>query len=246
MVLNSQPAGATTLIDIYGGKDPRHIPAYGIAEASRYLSIPRGTLRGWTLGQPYEVRGVQRLFAPVIQIADRERRLLSFTNLFEGYVLDAIRRQHSISLQKVRRALAFLRKRHPGSKHPLAEYHFATFGADLFIEEYGRLVGVSSEGQLALRQAIDAYLNRVDRDETGLLRLYPFTRRPRSLEGPRVVVIDPRISFGRPVITGTRIATAVIAERWRAGESVEALAADYGRSLAEIEEAIRCETTQAA
>jgi uncharacterized protein (DUF433 family) len=58
--------------------------------------------------------------------------------------------------------------------------------------------------------------------------------------------IDPRISFGRPVIAGTRIATAVIGERWRAGESVEALAADYGRSLAEIEEAIRCETTQAA
>lgn len=234
------------MTDIYRGKDPREIPAYGVTEASRYLGIPKGTLRGWTLGQSYEVRGQRRFFAPVIQIADREQRLLSFTNLFEAYVLDAIRRQHLISLQKVRRALGFLRKSNPSSRHPLAEYHFATFGADLFVEEYGRLVGVSQEGQLAFRQAVEAYLKRVERDETGLLRLYPFTRRPRSLESPRVVVIDPRISFGRPVIVGTRIATAVIAERWRAGESVKELATDYGRPLGEIEEAIRCETAQAA
>jgi uncharacterized protein (DUF433 family) len=33
----------------------------------------------------------------------------------------------------------------------------------------------------------------------------------------------------------------VIAERYKAGESIDALADDYGRSRLEIEEAIRCE-----
>ena len=37
------------------------------------------------------------------------------------------------------------------------------------------------------------------------------------------------------------IATAVIAERYKAGESVDQLAEDYGRNRLEIEEAIRCE-----
>lgn len=55
------------------------------------------------------------------------------------------------------------------------------------------------------------------------------------------VVIDPRISFGRPVLAGSGIPTAVIAEQYKAGESVDELADDYGRKRLEIEEAIRCE-----
>ena len=58
---------------------------------------------------------------------------------------------------------------------------------------------------------------------------------------PRVVVVDPRIAFGRPVLVGTRIPTEVIYQRFEAGESIEQLADDYGRTPSEIEEAIRCE-----
>jgi uncharacterized protein (DUF433 family) len=49
------------------------------------------------------------------------------------------------------------------------------------------------------------------------------------------------VSFGRPVLAGTGIPTAVIAERYKAGESMDDLADDYGRRRLEIEEAIRCE-----
>lgn len=58
---------------------------------------------------------------------------------------------------------------------------------------------------------------------------------------PKTIVIDPQVSFGRPVLAGTGIPTAVIAERYIAGESVDDLADDYGRRRLEIEEAIRCE-----
>lgn len=106
---------------------------------------------------------MDRFFHPVIEIADMERRLLSFLNLFEAYICD------------------------------------------------------------------------------------PFTRSTRPPEAPRVVVIDPRVLYGRPVIAGTRVPTAaVVYERWKAGESVETLAVDYSRSRDEIEEALRCEHAQAA
>ena len=55
------------------------------------------------------------------------------------------------------------------------------------------------------------------------------------------MVIDPHISYGRPVLVGTGIPTAVVAERYKAGESIDELAEDYGRSRKEIEEANRCE-----
>jgi len=54
-------------------------------------------------------------------------------------------------------------------------------------------------------------------------------------------VIDPRVAFGRPVIAGSGIPTAEVAERFNAGESINDLARDYERAPADIEEAIRCE-----
>ena len=48
------------------------------------------------------------------------------------------------------------------------------------------------------------------------------------------------------MIAGTGLATGLIAERYKAGESVHELARDYERSEGEIEEAIRCELPAAA
>jgi len=53
--------------------------------------------------------------------------------------------------------------------------------------------------------------------------LFPFVHPDRAKDDPKVIVIDPDISFGRPVIVGTRIPTSILAERYQAGESVELL-----------------------
>ncbi len=128
-----------------------------------------------------------------------------------------------------------------GSEHPLAEENFSTDGLDLFVQKYEQLINVSRAGQLGIKALLEAHLRRIDRDAKGVaLRLYPFTRK-RSVEEPRVVVIDPYVSFGRPVLVGTGIPTSVVAERYKAGESIEQLCNDYGRKRLEIEEAIRCE-----
>jgi uncharacterized protein (DUF433 family) len=58
---------------------------------------------------------------------------------------------------------------------------------------------------------------------------------------PRIIAIDPQVAFGRPVITGSRIPTAEIAERFKAGESLKDLSSDFRRSIEEIEEAVRVE-----
>jgi uncharacterized protein (DUF433 family) len=176
--------------------------------------------------------------------------------MVEAHVLPAIRYRHGVKLAAVRRAVEYLTRQF-GSRHPLAEEQFETDGVNLFVNRLGTLLNVSAPGQLAMREILQALLKRVERDKRGLaVRLYPFSRRPVLAErehsvaslqdSPRLVVIDPRVGFGRPVLIGTGVTTLTIAERFDAGDSIEELAADYGRSREEIEEAIRCELTRDA
>src|SRR2546422_10777935 len=70
-------------------------------------------------------------------------------------------------------------------------------------------------------------------------------RRADETEQPKNIVIDPFISFGKAVITGTGVSTDIVAERFKAGESADELASDYGCDREKIEEAIRCELSLA-
>lgn len=101
-------------------------------------------------------------------------------------------------------------------------------------------------GATRRRDALQAHLKRIERDGKGLaIKLYPFTR-PVSAAAPKFVVIDPRMAFGRPVIAGSRIPTTDVFERFKAGDSLDILVAEYGRSTDEIQEAIRYEADRAA
>ena len=229
--------------DIYGGQDPREMPAYSIPEAAHYLQLPPSTLRSWTKGWRYPTRAGEKRSTPLITppaAPEQGPRLLSFVNVVESHVLNAVRREHRITMPKVREALTYLEGYLP-STHPLADQKFETDGVDLFIEQYGRLVNISQDGQLAIRHVLRLYLSRIERDRAGVpVKLYLFTRSLQADE-PKVVAIDPYVSFGRPILVGTGIPTAVIADRYKAGESIHALAEDYERPPRDIEEAIRCE-----
>lgn len=91
--------------DLYGGRDPAELPAFTLAEAVAWLRVPNSTVRAWTLGQTYGTGARSRRSHPIIEIADKKQRFLSFQNLVELHVLAAIRRQHRIPLQNVRKAV---------------------------------------------------------------------------------------------------------------------------------------------
>lgn len=178
-------------------------------------------------------------------------RDFSFFNLVELHVLAALRRDHHLQMPKIRRAIDYLQKELKADR-PLISHDMETDGTDIFVEKLGALINASKSGQLAMRTLLAEHLRRIERDQRGLaVRLFPFTRtKPAnptaSLEQPRVVLIDPAIQFGRPVIAGSRVPTSEVYERFSAGESPNELAADFGRTVEEILEAIRCEQTAAA
>ena len=225
-------------------RDPRLAPAYSVGEAAHYLRMPEETLRSWVAGRLYPVAGQSRRSRPLIHLDDPKKQHLSFLNLVEAHVLAAVRRRYGVKLPKVRNALDYVRRQFR-VEHPLINEAFQTDGLDLFVERYGGLINASRDGQHAMKEVIGVYLKRIDWDAKGIpVRLYPFTRDTQAATpsvDPRVVVMNPAISFGRPVIDGTGIPVVSIYERYKAGDSVADLAQDFRLEISAIEEAIRCE-----
>jgi uncharacterized protein (DUF433 family) len=207
------------------------VPAYTPADAARILSVNYTTLMYWIAGR----RNQSALIKPASSIPPE----LSFINLIECHVLKALTTRYKMRMQNVRNGLDTLKERF-SSEHPLLDRRFRTDGASLFIHESDQLLNLSKGGQLALKEIMEVYLQRVVWNANGLVKYYPFVYKERADE-PKIISMTPLISYGQSVIDGTGISTAVIASRFAAREDPEALAKEYGRSKEEILEAIRWE-----
>jgi len=232
-------------LSLYGGKDPRELPIYSIDEAAHILWLPPSTLKTWTVGQKWhEPSGKERRYVPLIIPPPSPDAMLSFTNLIETHVLQAIRRVHKIKMLKVHEAMRALRREFE-TQHPLAEVDLYTEGRNILVK-LGGYMNMSHGKQIEMQEVVSIYLKRIEREEHKIARFYPFSGEPR-LEGPGVeeqpksVSVDPFVSFGRPVVAGTNVRTEIIAERFFAGDSVDELARDFRLDKTLIEAAVRYE-----
>jgi len=216
--------------------DPREAPAYDIAEAAHYLRLPKSTLGNWVRGH--------KTFKPVLK-TPTDRHTLSFINLVEAHMLWAITRHHHIPLQKVRRALRYLTQQFR-DPHPLANVPLETDKINLLVQVMGKTINASEEGQVVMREVVEASLRRIERGvKDDPIVLYPFVTSDVANER-KTVMFNPSVAFGRLVLVGTGIPTTEVAQRYKAGESITELADDYERSAIEIEDAIRFELPEAA
>jgi uncharacterized protein (DUF433 family) len=214
------------------GGDVREHPRYSIEEAAAYLRIPETTLAAWVRGKKWHdsKSGRLRHFIAVIDIADKRKNLLSFYNLAEAHVLRATR-DRRVPLHNVRRALEFIREAMP-SKHPLLTHDFETSGKELFVEHLGQTVNATQHGQIAMREVLEKYLKRINRDDLGM----PIEIHPMDTQ---FLAINPMLSSGKPVVKGTGIMASILTARNDAGESIPELASDYGLPPYQIEQAIK-------
>jgi uncharacterized protein (DUF433 family) len=214
---------------------PHEVPAYGIAEAARYLKIAPATLRAWSLGRSYPRDDGTAYFQPLIPLADPRAHLLSFGNLVEAHVLRALRKEHVIPVKALRTAMAYA-EHELGVEHVLLNPKLRAADRQLFIEKYGALINLSRAGQLAMRQVLEDHLRRIEWKMNVPQKLYPYVSTESVAE--KTIVIDPSIQFGRPMIVRRGVSTAVIVDRIDAGESIEEIAADYRLRPDEVRAAI--------
>lgn len=214
-------------MSLVAAPDPRTLAAYTYAQAGRLLDTPASTVRAWKRGQ----RGFS---AP---IPTSLRKGLSYHDLVEVYVLRSLRTKENFRLSYVRDALS-LAQAEFGIDRLLLHEAFRHDGHEFFLDRYGQLASLSPHRQMAIRGVLKEYLKRIDYGPDSLAAaLYLVTRRS-GLDGPKLLVCDPTISFGRPVVARRGIRTAAIASRVDAGETREHIIRDYGLDPAEFDEAL--------
>ncbi|MGH2408779.1 MAG: DUF433 domain-containing protein [Chloroflexota bacterium] len=203
------------------------LPAYTYVDAARYAGIPTKTVSNWFRG----AYSLGHTMHPVFGEVPRDG--LSYLQLVEVAFVAEMRRVRRLKLSALRTAYDHVRTE-LGVEYPFARERFLTDGTDLFIaalDDPEVVVSASVPGQRAWRAAIEACAHSFDYINHLALRWHPMGRDFR-------IIIDPRISFGRPTIEDTGIPTEAIADRWAAGEEVESLVDDFRLSREQVKDAL--------
>jgi uncharacterized protein (DUF433 family) len=210
---------------------------YVMSDVDLYLGLHAGTSRRWIDG--YQ-RG-SRAYAPVIRPERTGDESVTWGEFVETSLL-ARYRSRGVSLQRLRPAVQRLRSEFE-TPYPLA---FAAPFLDVAGRELVRRVQdetgleralqlvVVRSGQLVLADPAQAFVDQAE-----------FSGRTRTITALRTagdtpdVRIDPLRQTGQPVVRS--VPTAVLAEGFRAGESVEVLADLYELAVDQVIQAIRFE-----
>ncbi len=210
-------------------------------EAARLLRVPQGTLHYWLEG------GVRKgkQYRPIIRESSRDRRTVTWAEFVEAGLLRQYRRERGVPMAELRAVIEKLRAE-LSVPYPLAHQQpFVGPGRQLVREiqdEVGLdpeyfLVAIARE-QLVLTSASESFVERV-RWAHGVAAGW----RPHE-DARSPVLMDPEQRFGKPMIKG--ISTEVLWEHDEAGESVEAVAEDFGVSAKDVRWALSYENAQRA
>lgn len=200
-------------------------PLMGIQEAARHLEIPSRTLSRWT--------GESAAGAPLVHSVPSRRRggpALPFVAVVESYVIRSLR-ELGLPLPKIREAVTAVREEF-GTPYGLATRRIATDGVDIFTEIQGGELVRAHDRQQPFREVIEDYLRYVHWPAGDQ---FPDRLRLRQYPDVAPVVIDPRFGRGSPVVEQNRVQVDAIVGMWRAGESLETVAEEYGLTRDQVE-----------
>jgi uncharacterized protein (DUF433 family) len=245
----------TTLLNRVDGELDRFVvPLYTLAETARYLDVPPSTLGTWAHGYQRQPAGRPAVKGAPVLTAFRKvgnrGPVIPFVGLAEGLVLTAMRRS-GVPLQRIRPALDRVNEEF-GLSHALASRRLYTDGAELLFDyaengkdrdaaDAARELVVVRNGQRVFNDVVEAYLRKIEFDESGYARLLHLP----AYESADVLV-DPARGFGQPIFArgGARLEDALAL--FRAGESLDVVAEEYGVPREDVEDAVRVATRIAA
>lgn len=196
-------------------------------ETARHLQLPPSTLSYWLKEQAEGEALVHR-----VPPAKRGWPSIPFIAVVEAHVLRSLRNL-GLSKKKIHDAAAAVRREF-NTSYGLATRRIATDGIDIFVSYVDADLVRAHDGKIPIREIIDEHLRYITWDEVDgsparlTLKQYPDVA---------PVVIDPRFGWGAPVITTNNVQVDMVVRLWRAGESLDAVAEEYGLSR-DVAEAI--------
>lgn len=168
-----------------------------------------------------------------------EQEAVAFVDLMEVATVSALRKRR-FSFKRIRQINAYCRL-YLQEPRPLVTQKFKVAGQDIFLDaDFDVLVDVGREaGMLAWREVLEPFLEDVEYENELARRWWPLGKK-------RMVVVDPDYGFGLPVVEGTGVRTEIIAERHRAGDSIDEIAYDFDVTPKQINDALRWEMPKKA
>jgi uncharacterized protein (DUF433 family) len=207
------------------------VPLLTPLETAQHLQIPERTIRYWLR---HESAGHPLVHS--IKPARRGHPSMPFVALIEAYVLRSLRNL-GLSPTKIADAAAEVREQFD-TEYGLASRRIATDGVDVFIhyletDEIAR----AGDRQMPFRELINDYLHYILWEEGDD---FP-TRLTLRMYDPAVaeVVIDPRFAWGAPIVEPAKIPVAAVLGMWRAGESPDVVASEYGLTVEQVQALVR-------
>jgi uncharacterized protein (DUF433 family) len=188
---------------------------YPLAEVARYTQVPSSTLRTWF--KPRIGRDAEPIFDSDYSPVDGDYAV-SFLNLIEAYVASFFG-SNGVKPRVIRKAHEVLQER-LRTEHPFAHADLSTDGVSIIQHDLDKrrhrvLMDVISKNYLFTQMK-----SRLSRITCGVS-----SRMAEELGIAKGVVLNPRISFGKPVIEHTGLTTFVIANQYWANRNNAALVA---------------------
>ncbi len=204
---------------------------YTVSDAARLTMIPPASLRRWLWTSP--------LWTPQAAVSDAFTTL-GFFDLMEVRFVHAFRQQ-GFSLQYIRRVLEKSRSLFD-LEYPLSTLKFKTDGRKIFADIDGaktqRWLIEMPSGQHSFEFILQHLYEGLAWDEFGEV----LTWHPRSNR----VVLDPKRSFGEPIVEKEGVPTDVLACAYVAEQSVDTVAKWYEVAPASVKDAVEFELSLAA
>jgi len=218
---------------------------YTLPDAARILRLPLPKLRRWLQAKDItdmSPKNDQTLFGLSLAGVTGKglERNINFWSMVELFTIYQLRNQ-GISFSRIRRDREELLERYH-CDYPFALQGFVTDGKQIGLELTDEsLLILGDQGQTLLNKLVTDFFQKVDFDASTRLarRYFPVGR-------DKPIVVDPRISFGRPTVKGTAIATETLKSLFNGGDDVSFIAAQFELDDQVVEDAILFESNQAA
>lgn len=217
---------------------------YLVPEASKLTRVSTGRIRRWLKGYRY-AHGNKRYTSPPVWVGDIQpidgKLALSFLDMMEVRLVDAFLKQ-GVSWKTLRAARSIAREEFKLT-HPFCSNRFATDGREIFLKlstitrEEG-LLNITRH-QHVFADVIRPFLKGVEFLNDQILRWWPLGQK-------KSVVIDPRRSFGQPVVSREGVPTVVLFKALKATGSLSDVVKWFEVSESAVRDAAEFEAQLAA
>jgi len=206
---------------------------YVYAEVDRLIGLRGGTARRWING--YERSG--RVYDPILRTKPRDTAWVTWGEFVETRMLHEFRDIKNVPIPRMRAAIDELRRTFD-TQYPLAHMrsYLSSYDRDLTIkDEDTELEIVVRTGQQLLGDGRWlAKKSTLENDENGNAIIVEIPADPDFPD----IVINPMRYSGQPTFVGRRVSPVTIAGMAKGGEPHEVLAAEYGLSVEQVDQAI--------